>query len=123
MTNVDRSPQNPNLLLWHGRLWLIDHGAALYLQHAWEDPPADARKPFPRDPHARPAAVRGQRRGGRRAARATADAATSSSASPGSCPTSWYAPREREQYAEYLCRRLEAPRGFAAEAEEARRAA
>ena len=47
MTNVDRSPQNPNLLLWHGRLWLIDHGAALYLQHAWEDPPADARKPFP----------------------------------------------------------------------------
>ena len=35
VTNVDRSPQNPNLLLWHGRLWLIDHGAALYLQHAW----------------------------------------------------------------------------------------
>ncbi len=37
-------------------------------------------------------------------------------------PDEWYAPREREQYAEYLCRRLEAPRGFAAEAEEARRA-
>ena len=47
VTNVDRSPQNPNLLLWHGRLWLIDHGAALYLQHAWEDPPADAQRPFP----------------------------------------------------------------------------
>ena len=46
-TNVDRSPQNPNLLLWHGRVWLIDHGAALYLQHAWEDPPAEAERPFP----------------------------------------------------------------------------
>ena len=33
-TNVDRAARNPNLLLWHSRLWLIDHGAALYLQHA-----------------------------------------------------------------------------------------
>jgi len=31
VTNVDRTAQNPNLLWWHGRLWLIDHGAALYL--------------------------------------------------------------------------------------------
>src|SRR5689334_5098361 len=29
VTNVDRTPQNPNLLWWHGRLWLIDHGASL----------------------------------------------------------------------------------------------
>jgi hypothetical protein len=33
-TNVDRTPRNPNLLVWHERLWLIDHGAALYQQHA-----------------------------------------------------------------------------------------
>src|SRR5215510_9496577 len=33
VTNVDRTAQNPNLLWWHRRLWLIDHGAALYLQH------------------------------------------------------------------------------------------
>jgi hypothetical protein len=32
-TNVDRTARNPNLLRWHDRLWLIDHGAALYLQH------------------------------------------------------------------------------------------
>ncbi|MFN8109222.1 MAG: HipA family kinase [Thermoleophilia bacterium] len=32
--NVDRTPRNPNLLVWHGRTWLIDHGAALYPQHA-----------------------------------------------------------------------------------------
>ena len=72
VTNVDRSPQNPNLLLWHGRLWLIDHGAALYLQHAWEDPPAEARRPFPaiRNHVLLPCA--GEHRGGRRAARPAA---------------------------------------------------
>jgi hypothetical protein len=32
--NVDRTPRNPNLLRWHHRLWLIDHGAALYVHHA-----------------------------------------------------------------------------------------
>ncbi len=32
-TNVDRTARNPNLLRWHERLWVIDHGAALYLQH------------------------------------------------------------------------------------------
>jgi hypothetical protein len=45
-TNVDRTARNPNLLLWHGRLWLIDHGAALYLQHGGLDP-AHAARPFP----------------------------------------------------------------------------
>ena len=29
--NVDRSWRNPNLLRWHGEMWLIDHGASLYL--------------------------------------------------------------------------------------------
>jgi hypothetical protein len=29
VTNIDRTPRNTNLLLWHGALWLIDHGAAL----------------------------------------------------------------------------------------------
>jgi len=43
--NVDRSWRNPNLLRWHGGLWLIDHGAALYFQHNWSaqaDPAATA---------------------------------------------------------------------------------
>src|SRR3954467_7975954 len=47
VTNVDRTPRNPNLLLWHRRLWLIDHGAALYAQHAPGDFAAAARRPFP----------------------------------------------------------------------------
>jgi hypothetical protein len=33
--NVDRTWRNPNLLLWHGDTWVIDHGAALYFHHAW----------------------------------------------------------------------------------------
>jgi hypothetical protein len=45
-TNVDRTARNPNLLLWHRRLWLIDHGAALYLQHQGLSPLQDAERPF-----------------------------------------------------------------------------
>src|SRR6202166_5034361 len=33
--NVDRTVRNVNMLIWHRRLWLIDHGAALYFHHAW----------------------------------------------------------------------------------------
>ena len=33
--NVDRTWRNPNLLVWHGDIWLIDHGAALYFHHNW----------------------------------------------------------------------------------------
>jgi hypothetical protein len=34
-TNPDRTAHNPNLLVWQRRLWLIDHGAALYAHHDW----------------------------------------------------------------------------------------
>ena len=37
-TNVDRTARNPNLLVWHRRLHLIDHGSALYIHHSWKDP-------------------------------------------------------------------------------------
>jgi hypothetical protein len=47
VTNVDRTARNPNLLLWHGRLWLIDHGAALYLQHRGLVPSEHFDQPFP----------------------------------------------------------------------------
>jgi hypothetical protein len=47
LTNVDRTVRNPNLLLWHRRIWLIDHGAALYFHFSWETARARARDPFP----------------------------------------------------------------------------
>jgi hypothetical protein len=37
VTNVDRTPRNTNLLVWHGRLWMIDHGATLIFHHNWTD--------------------------------------------------------------------------------------
>jgi hypothetical protein len=46
VANVDRSARNTNLLMWHRRLWLIDHGAALTFHHAWTDDPQRAAKPF-----------------------------------------------------------------------------
>jgi HipA-like protein len=42
--NVDRTWRNPNLLVWHKDIWLIDHGAALYFQHDWSR--AAPGKPF-----------------------------------------------------------------------------
>jgi len=45
--NVDRTPRNPNLLRWHGNLWLIDHGASLFVHHGTGDPIAVAHRPFP----------------------------------------------------------------------------
>ena len=39
--NVDRTWSNPNLLVWHGRTWAIDHGAALYFHHGWPSRPPD----------------------------------------------------------------------------------
>ncbi|MGZ6270186.1 MAG: HipA family kinase [Candidatus Limnocylindrales bacterium] len=47
VTNVDRIPRNPNLLVWHRRMWLIDHGAALYIHHRWRDPQEHARRAMP----------------------------------------------------------------------------
>jgi hypothetical protein len=46
--NVDRTARNVNMLMWHRRLWLIDHGAALYFHHAWNNRDAHALTPFSR---------------------------------------------------------------------------
>jgi hypothetical protein len=47
VANVDRTARNPNMLLWHRRLWLIDHGAALYVHHGDDRFAARARENFP----------------------------------------------------------------------------
>jgi hypothetical protein len=47
VTNVDRTPRNTNILVWHRRLWLIDHGAALYFHHTWDNYLERSRDPFP----------------------------------------------------------------------------
>lgn len=44
--NVDRTPRNTNMLMWHKELWLIDHGAALYFHHSWDNWQEQASRPF-----------------------------------------------------------------------------
>ena len=114
--NVDRTPRNPNLLVWHGRLWLIDHGAALFLQHGVADLASVARRSFGQVAehvllaHAAPLEAVDERLAG---------LDVDLDAIAGLVPAHWVG--DRAQYAAFLRGRLEAPRGFAAEAEEARR--
>ena len=48
VTNVDRTPRNANMLMWHRQLQLIDHGAALYFHHSWDQYMQRAADPFTR---------------------------------------------------------------------------
>jgi hypothetical protein len=45
--NYDRTDANPNVLLWRGRPWLIDHGSALPFHHDW----ASVTETSPREPY------------------------------------------------------------------------
>jgi hypothetical protein len=112
VTNVDRTPRNPNLLRWHGTLYLIDHGAALYAFHG-PDPLERAKGGFP--------AIRDHVLLGDAGSIAVADARLADRADPARAaalvPAEW---ADGDAYAEFLARRLEAPRAFAEEAERVR---
>jgi hypothetical protein len=130
VTNPDRTVRNPNLLVWHGRLWLIDHGAALYIHHTWRDPDAHARRPFEpiRDHVLLPFAGSIADADARHASRIDEPLLVRLVAS---LPDAWLLPDaavgdardQRAAYVRYLLRRLEPPRTFVEEAERARRAA
>lgn len=130
VTNPDRTARNPNLLLWHGRLWAIDHGAALYVHHTWRDPDEHARRPFERirDHVLLPFAGSIEEADRRHASRIDGPFLTEL---VDALPDAWLpddpaaggAAEQRVAYVHYLLRRLEAPRSFAEEAERARRAA
>ncbi len=116
VSNVDRTPRNPNLLIWHGRLWLIDHGAALYFHHRDWDPATDAGRPFAgiAEHVLLPAAGSILEADERLAERLAPEAAR---AAVEAVPADWLS---AERYLEYLTHRLAAPRAFAEEAERAR---
>jgi hypothetical protein len=52
VNNVDRSWRNPNLLMWRGGLWLIDHGATMIWQHNWPGAQTSAARPYDAADHA-----------------------------------------------------------------------
>ncbi len=51
INNVDRSWRNPNLLVWHRDIWLIDHGASLWFHHAWPTAERLVTRPFNASDH------------------------------------------------------------------------
>jgi len=129
VSNVDRTARNPNMLMWHRRLWLIDHGAALYFHHAGGDYREKASAPFARiaDHVLLPWASE----------IATVDAAMAARLDENlfrdivaSIPDAWLTgdpsygtpDARRGAYVDYLSARMQAPRAFAEEAIRAHRA-
>ncbi|MFF8816112.1 HipA family kinase [Streptomyces pactum] len=51
INNVDRSWRNPNMLVWHEQLWLIDHGATMIWHHNWRGAKVAAAKPYDASDH------------------------------------------------------------------------
>jgi len=127
VSNVDRTPRNSNILVWHRRLWLIDHGAALYFHHAWDDPLERSRDPFPhiKDHVLLPLAGSLQEIQAKMLAGITRDVIESVFKL---IPDSWLADdtsaggslERRNVYVEYLLRRLKPPQAFLEEAIRAR---
>lgn len=128
--NVDRTAKNPNLLVWHNRLWMIDHGAALYVHHAWNAPSRVAQSRFPliRDHVLLPLADQIESAAGRLAPLIT-DALIDRLLAQ--VPDEWLlagtapfatADDHRAAYRQFLIERLAAADGFTAEAVAARTA-
>jgi hypothetical protein len=128
-TNVDRTVRNPNLIVWHRRPYLIDHGSALYVHHTWADPEAHARRPFVqiRDHVLLPFASSIAEADARLAPRLDRETLEGFAAS---IPDDWLQPEaglpdpgaHRRAYVDYLTTRLAAPRAFVEEADRARAA-
>ena len=128
-SNVDRTARNANMLMWHRKLWLIDHGAALYFHHAWADGADRSASPF--------AAIKDHILLRFADALEEADAAMTTALTPALIrevtalvPDAWLASDSafatpaltREAYVQHLTRRLQAPRAFLEEARRARSA-
>ena len=127
VTNLDRTPRNTNMLVWHRRLWLIDHGAALYFHHTWSNYLERSRDPFVliKDHVLLRFAGRLEEVDSKMSGRITPevlagvvelipDAFLAGDASFTTCE------QYREAYIEYLTRRLESPHVFLEEAIRAR---
>jgi hypothetical protein len=127
ITNVDRTPRNANMLMWHRKLWLIDHGASLYFHHALSGMDQRSNDPFPliKEHILLPVA----------SALETEDQAMTGAITQdvinqviNLVPDEWLkedsrfntTAGHRQAYVKYLSRRLEAPRTFVEEAIRAR---
>ncbi len=126
MTNVDRTPRNTNMLIWHRELWLIDNGASIYPHYSGSGFPSRAQIRFPQiNTHVLlPYASQLEASDERLSSRITAG---DLKALIEIIPETWLGDpayesvsAERAAYVEYLTNRLEGPRAFVKEAINAR---
>ena len=119
VSNVDRTPRNTNMLMWHRAPWLIDHGSSLYFHHSpdWTTEGARAQAAFP--------AIKQHVLLHLASRLHEADAMLSAMLTPevvgevvALLPDAWAI--DREPYHRYLLSRLGAPRAFVEEAAGAR---
>jgi hypothetical protein len=123
VTNVDRTPRNANMLMWHKRLWLIDHGASLYFHHTWANYLERSQSAFEhvKDHILLPSATLVRELDESLAGRLTPEVIGEIA---GLIPDVWLdsdstfgsASDFRQAYVDYLLRRLEPPRLFVQEA-------
>ena len=126
-TNIDRTARNANLLVWGKKLWLIDHGASLYFHHSWDDFLARSTSPFApiKDHVLLPFAGSIEKADEKLTPLLTREILQEI---VDLIPESWLGDvaqfanvsEHRAAYVEYLCRRLQAPRAWVKEAENAR---
>lgn len=127
VTNIDRTARNTNMLMWHRRLWLIDHGVALSFHHTWNNYCDRSRAPFPgiKDHVLLRFASQLEAADAKMTAQLAPDIIT---CIVNQIPDSWLVQgspftdsrQHRDAYIEYLLNRLESPRGFLEEAIRAR---
>lgn len=126
-TNVDRTVRNTNMLVWHDRLWLIDHGASLYFHHSWNGYEERSRAGFPviKDHVLLPFATALEEADAALVPLLTLDVLTDI---VGLVPESWLGDvdlfetveEHRAAYVTFLLNRLEEPRRFMEEARDVR---
>jgi hypothetical protein len=123
IANVDRTPRNPNLLLWNDEIWLIDHGASFYFHHAGAGWEARAQAEFPQiKDHILMAHASAITDADERLRPLLTEAAVKEVVSD--LPDAWLGPdaqAARQAYVAFLMARLSGPRTWVDEAERARR--
>ncbi|HEY6328014.1 MAG TPA: HipA family kinase [Blastocatellia bacterium] len=125
--NMDRTARNANILMWHRKPWLIDHGAALYFHHRWSGHLERTRDPFPliKDHVLLRRAERVEEADARMISLVTRPAIESA---VDLVPSEWLSPdpaiggshAQRQAYVDFLVSRLKSPRPFVEEALRAR---
>ena len=123
VTNVDRTHRNPNLLVWHKRVWLIDHGAAFFRQHGERPLSAAPHEPMPAAMLADHVLLGLAGSVEEADERLAGPALAAVGAAVARVPSQWLgpdAPARRGELAAFLTQRLARPRSFLEEIERAR---